>query len=60
MMSFRMIAVRATLAGFCGVKELGAFCFQIRIETSGDERWHIESLAQAGAAATNRYRLVSL
>ena len=41
------------LGRFSGVKELGVLCFQIRIETSGDERWHIESLAQAGAAATN-------
>src|ERR1700722_16459835 len=39
--------------GFSGVKELGVLCFQIRIETSGDERSHIESLAQGGATATN-------
>jgi hypothetical protein len=53
MMSFRMIAVRATLAGFPASRSWVYFAFQIRIETSGDERWHIESLAQAGAAATN-------
>jgi hypothetical protein len=54
MVSFRTIAVvRATLAGFAASRSWVYFAFQIRIETSGDKRWHIESLAQAGAAATN-------
>ena len=52
-MSLRMVPVKANLGWFSCFDEVGVFCFQIRIETSGDERWHIERLAQVGATASN-------
>jgi len=41
--------VQGDLSWFSGFRQLGVFCFQIRIETSGDERWHVERLSQVGA-----------
>ena len=48
-----MMPVKANLGWFSCFDEVGVFCFQIRIETSGDERWHVERLAQVGATASN-------
>ena len=48
-----MIAVMATFAGFPAAIELVVFGLQVGVEPHGDERRHVEGLADAGPAAAN-------
>jgi hypothetical protein len=41
---------------FCGLSDLDevlVFGLHVRIESGGDERWHVKGLADVGAAASN-------